>query len=271
MLRVLPKTYTTSAYTLLATLMHKNFAQPPKNTIPMLTTLEALGKTTPNKHETSYGVHCRNLSITGLDLKYDIDRTFADDLHERLRSHFLFLNSILSTHLDTLIRDLKRTKADVHTWFKAANIKKRSKIITANVHPPPPPPYIHVPFEVLCVIINDALCEPPKATIHSATRATLAAARVTEVMGEEAGLRVWDEAPSGTWQKTILPPEGEVFRTNCLPTYHPHGPLWGIEFLVVPAPKRLENAPKWARITVMDSWLQAAGAPKDCEQADAEK
>ena len=52
------------------------------------------------------------------------------------------------------------------------------------------------------VIINDAFCEPPKETIPSATRATLAAAHVTKVMGSEAGWRVWDEAPSGTCQKT---------------------------------------------------------------------
>ena len=36
------------------------------------------------------------------------------------------------------------------------------KIITANVTLPPPLSYIHVPFEVLHVIINDALCEPPR-------------------------------------------------------------------------------------------------------------
>ena len=55
---------------------------------------------------------------------------------------------------------------------------------------------------------------------------TLALAHVTEVMGEEAGWRVWDEAPSGTWQKTILPPKGEVFRKEHQPTYHPHRPLF---------------------------------------------
>ena len=89
-------------------------------------------------------------------------------------------------------------------------------------------------------------------------------------MGEEAGWRVWDEGYSGTWQKTILPLEGEVFR-HCQPTYHPHGPLWAIEFLLAPAPKPSERAPKLAGMTLMDSSLQAAGAPKDCEQADAEK
>ena len=55
--KVVPKTYTIYAKdTLLATLMHKKLAQPPKNTIPVLTTREAVGKTTSSKHETSYGV-----------------------------------------------------------------------------------------------------------------------------------------------------------------------------------------------------------------------
>ena len=45
--KVVPKTYTIHAKdTLLATLMHKKFAQPPKNTILVLTTREAVGKTT---------------------------------------------------------------------------------------------------------------------------------------------------------------------------------------------------------------------------------
>ena len=78
-------------------------------------------------------------------------------------------------------------------------------------------------------------------------RATLAAARIAKVMGEEAGWRVWDEARSSRWQRTILPPEGEVFRTNYQPTYHPHGPLRGIEFLLALAPKPLERAPKRVR------------------------
>ena len=94
--------------------MHKKFAQP-KNTIPMSTTREVVSKTTPSKHEALYGVQYKNLCITGPDVKYDTDRTFADDSPERLRSHFLFLTSILSTHPDTLIRDLKWTKADIQT------------------------------------------------------------------------------------------------------------------------------------------------------------
>ena len=150
-------------------------------------------------------------------------------------------------------------------------MKKHSKNYNRKRPLPPPPSYTHVPFEVPLVIINDAFYEPPRAAIHSATRATLAGARITEVMGEKAGWMVWDEAPSGHWQKTIVLPEGEVFGTSCLPTYHPHGPLWGIEFLLAPAPKPSEWPPKRARMSVMDSWLQAAGPRKDCEQADAEK
>ena len=72
----------------------------------MLTTREVVGKTTPSKHETSYGVQYRNLCLTGPDVKYDTHRTFADDSDERLRSHFQFLKSILSTHPDKVIRDL---------------------------------------------------------------------------------------------------------------------------------------------------------------------
>ena len=47
--------------TLLAMLMHKKFE------IPVLTTREAVGKTTPSKHETSYGIQYRNLCIVGPD------------------------------------------------------------------------------------------------------------------------------------------------------------------------------------------------------------
>ena len=40
-------------------------------------------------------------------------------------------------------------------------------------------------------------------------------------------------------------------------TYHPHGPLWGIEFSLAPAPKPNQSAPKRANLSVMNSWLQA--------------
>ena len=60
---------------------------------------------------------------------------------------------------------------------------------------PPPPSFIHVQFEVLRVIINDAFCESPHATIHSALKATTTGLHVTEVIGEKDGWRVWDQAP----------------------------------------------------------------------------
>ena len=86
--KVVPKTYTILVKdTLLATLMHKKFAQPAKNTIPVLTTREDVGKTTPSKHETSYGVQCRFLCIIGPDVKYDIDRT--NDCDSVFEVHFV--------------------------------------------------------------------------------------------------------------------------------------------------------------------------------------
>ena len=137
--KAVPETHTIHAKdTLLATFMHKKFAQPPKNTIPVLTTREAVGKTTLRKHETSYGVRYKNLCITGPDVKYDNDRMFADDSDERLRSHFLFLKSILSTHPDTLIRDRKWTKADIQSWFKEADVKKCSKKLLPQTCTSPP-------------------------------------------------------------------------------------------------------------------------------------
>ena len=181
-------------------------------------------------------------------------------------SPFQLFKTILSTHVDPVLRDLHVTKADIHGWLKEADVKKCSKKYNSKRSTPPPSPlsYIHVLFEALPVVVNDAFCDSPEATLYSATRATRAAAHVAEVMGKEAGWRVWDEAPSGTWQKTSLPPEGEVFRTNYhLPTYHPHGPSRGIAFLLAPAPKPSERAPKRARMIVMDSRLQEEGPGKD--------
>ena len=58
--RVVPDAYRIQTKdTLLAMLMHKHFS------IPVLTTREAVSKTSPSKHETSYGVQCRNLCIVG--------------------------------------------------------------------------------------------------------------------------------------------------------------------------------------------------------------
>ena len=99
---VTPKQYAISPKdTLLAMLMHKTFA------ILVLTTKEAVGKTTPSKHETSYGIQYRNLCIVGLDPKYNIERTFAEEADERLRDHCKFLKCVLSTHAEPIIRELK--------------------------------------------------------------------------------------------------------------------------------------------------------------------
>ena len=124
--------------TLLAMVMHKRFS------IPILTTRQAVGKTSPSKHETSYGVQFRNLCIVGLDPKCNTDRTFAEESEERLRVHYMYFKSIPSTHPDNAIRELKWTQSHVVTWFKEAKIKKRSKkVVTCNVQFPPLS-FIHV-------------------------------------------------------------------------------------------------------------------------------
>ena len=67
---------------------------------------------------------------------------------------------------------------------------------------------------------------------------------------ENDGWRVWDQAPSGTWEKVVTPPppDSEVFRTDQQHTYRAHGVLWGIEFLLAPAPKpSSEGSPKRQR------------------------
>ena len=134
--RVVPDAYRIQPKdTLLAVLMHKHFS------IPVLTTREAMGKTSPSKHETSYGVQYRNLCIVGPDPKYNTDRTFAEESEERLRVHYMCLKSILSTHPDSTICEW--TQSNVVTWFKEAKIKKRSKkVVTCNVHFPPPPSHL---------------------------------------------------------------------------------------------------------------------------------
>ena len=69
----------------------------------------------------------------------------------------MYLKSIVSTHPDSTIRELKWTQSDVVTWFKEAKVKKRSKkVVTCRVQSPPPLSFIHAPFEVSTVIINDA-------------------------------------------------------------------------------------------------------------------
>ena len=101
---VTPKQYAISPQdTLLAMLMHKKFA------IPLLTTREAVGKTTPSKHETSYGIQYRNLCIVGPDPKYNTEHTFAEEVDERLRDHYKFLKSVVSTHPEPIFRELKWT------------------------------------------------------------------------------------------------------------------------------------------------------------------
>ena len=140
---VTPKQYAISPKdTLLAMVMHKKYE------IMVLTTKEAVGKTTPSKttpskHETSYGIQYRNLCIVGPDPKYNTEHTFAEEADERLRDHYEFLKSVFSTHTEPIIRELKWTQGDV-SGFQNAKVKKRSKkIITCTVQCHPPLFYTH--------------------------------------------------------------------------------------------------------------------------------
>ena len=78
------------------------------------------------------------------------------------------------------------------SWFKDAKVKKRSKkLITCNVEFPLLC-FTNIPFNVLRVIINDAFCEAPHASMHGALKATISGTHVSEVMGETQGWHVWD-------------------------------------------------------------------------------
>ena len=119
---VTPKQYAISPKdTLLAMFLHKKFE------IPVLTTREAMGKTTPSKHETSYGIRYRNPCIVGPDHKYNTEHTFAEEADERLRDHYKLLKSVLSAHREPIIHALEWKQSDVLSWFKDAKVKKRSK------------------------------------------------------------------------------------------------------------------------------------------------
>ena len=164
--------------TLLARVMHKKFE------VLILTIREAVGKTTPSKHRTSYGIRYSNLCIVGPDPKYNTEHTFAEEEDERLGDHYNFLKSVFSTHPEPIIRELKWTQSDVLSWFKDAKVKKRSKkIITCNFQFLPLS-LIHIPFDVLRVIINDTIFQAPHAPSNSALKATITGTHVTEVMGE---------------------------------------------------------------------------------------
>ena len=65
--------------------------------------------------------------------------------------------------------------------------------------------------------------------------------------------------PLGRLGKSDPPPEAEVFRTDLQPTYHPPGPLWGIECFLAPAPKPNQSGPKRVKMSAIDSCLQAKG------------
>ena len=115
-------------------LMHKHFS------IPVLMTREAVGKTSPNKHETAYGVQYPNLCIVGLDPKYNTDRTTAEESDERLCVHYMYLTSILSTHPDSKVKKRhtckkKTTKAGtkLHKAQRANNHKLDYRVLDASL------------------------------------------------------------------------------------------------------------------------------------------
>ena len=83
--------------TLMAMLMHTKFEK------PVFTTKEAVGKTTPSKNETNYGIQCRNLCMFGPDSKYNTQGTFAEEADERPRDHYTFLKCLLSTRPKPII------------------------------------------------------------------------------------------------------------------------------------------------------------------------
>ena len=161
----------------------------------------------------------------------------------------MYLKSILSTHPDSTIRELKWTQSDVVTWFKEAKIKKRSKkVVTCNVQFPPPLIYScsvrgSEGYHKRCLLRVPTCSDSQRPQSHHH--------RCTCGRGFRGKGRLARVGPS---------PLRQVFRTDQQPTYHAHGVLWGIEFLLARAPKpSSEGAAKRQRLTILGAWLQAKG------------
>ena len=117
-----------------------------------------------------------------------------------------------------------------------AKVKKRSKkIITCNVQFPPLS-FVHIPFDVLRVIINDAFCEAPHATIHSTLKATTSGTHVTEVMRETQGWRVWESGGLGK-SGDPPPPRGRGIEDRPAANISPPWPPTGYRVFFGPRPK----------------------------------
>ena len=90
--------------------------------------------------------------------------------------------------------------------FKDTKVKeRRKKIITCNVQSPPLS-FIHVPFDTLRVILNDAFYEAPHAKIQSAMRATITSSHVIQILGGRSGLAHLGPAPLGKLGNGDNPP-----------------------------------------------------------------
>ena len=138
---VTPKKYAISPKdTLFAMLIHKKFE------IPVATIREAVGKTTPSKHETSCVMHYGNLCIVGPNAKNSIEHTFPQESDKPLRDHYKFLKSVFPAHREPTIGQLKRTQSDVLSWFKDAKVEKRNKKSSLVMSAPPPLLFYTHPF-----------------------------------------------------------------------------------------------------------------------------
>ena len=126
-------------------------------------------------------------------------------------------------------------------------MKKRSKkLATCNLQPPPIL-FIHVPFEVFEGYHKRCFLVVP--TCNASQRPQSHHHRFTCDGGYRGKGRLAGVGPS---------PLGHVRKGGYPPP--PDGEVWGIEFLLAPAPKpSSEGAPKRQRVTILGAWLQAKG------------
>ena len=190
---VTPKQYAISPKdTLLAMFMNKKFE------ILVLTTREAVGKTTPSKQKTISAVRYRNFFGGSLTP----NTTLSTRLPKRQMNGSaatISFSSLYCQHTPSQIfatRSGRRAMCCPSLMMPPRPKNLARKIITCNVQITPLS-CVHISFDVLRVIINDAFCKAPQATIHTALKATIGGTHVTEMMGESQGWRVWDQAPSG--------------------------------------------------------------------------
>ena len=162
----------------------------------------------------------------------DLDRHYESPKATEDYKAWPFLKENCNPDLSTM----NWTQEMLKGWLEKSSFVAKKPLTMGKVPLFPPLSFLHKPYQMVCMVVNDVFAVDPELHCPALSRARIPILHMLHHSEEEAAGKCWDEVEFGTCTHYVTPLAGQFVDLNFQPRVHECGFLRGFEFCLLPQP-----------------------------------